>query len=66
VERIFRPTMADFSNHHRALTPQLDLAGMRRPWVRLELRLDGELKASKSVRKDHNAGGLSHLKGFFD
>ena len=70
--------MADFANHHRPLTPQLDLAsilshveervsgndytfsfagrryqikrsaikaGMRRQRLRVELRLDGELKA---------------------
>jgi hypothetical protein len=65
-------------------------AGMRRQRVRVELRLDGELKAryqgryvdisecgagpiaidrktSKSVRKDHNAGGRSTwMNGFFD
>ena len=65
-------------------------AGMRRRRVRVELRLDGELKAryegryveigecsmrpivaeskaTKPVRKDHNAGGKSHwMKGFFD
>src|SRR3954454_1295000 len=65
-------------------------AGMRRQKVRVELRLDGELKAryqgsyveigecciratpvqpkiSKSVRKDHNAGGRSSwMQGFFD
>ncbi len=74
----FARPAADFPNHHRALTPQLDLAailchveervigndytfsfaghryqiarsqvqaGMRRQQVRLELRLDGELKA---------------------
>jgi transposase len=65
-------------------------AGMRRQRLRVELRLDGELKAryqghyldigecgaapippppkpSKSVRKDHNAGGKSHwMDGFFD
>jgi len=76
-ERFARP-VADFPNHHRPLTPQLDLeailcrveerviandytfsftgrryqivradlqAGMRRQRLRLELRLDGELKA---------------------
>lgn len=74
----FARPVADFPNHHRALTPQLDLAailchveervigndytfslagrryqilrsqvqaGMRRQRVRVELRLDGELKA---------------------
>jgi hypothetical protein len=65
-------------------------AGMRRQRLRVELRLDGELKArhegryveigecsmrsmaaepkaSKPVRKDHNAGGRSHwMAGFFD
>src|SRR5262244_2375470 len=65
-------------------------AGMRRQRVRVELRLDGELKvryegryleiaecgtrpataepkASKAVRKDHNAGGRSNwMDGFFD
>lgn len=65
-------------------------AGMRRQRVRIELRLDGELKAryqgryleivecvtrpvasepkaSKPVRKDHNAGGRSNwMEGFFD
>ena len=65
-------------------------AGMRRQRLRVELRLDGELKArylgrylligecgapmppplpatSRSVRKDHNAGGRSHwMQGFFD
>jgi transposase len=76
-EHFARP-VADFANHHRALTPQLDLAailshveervigndytfsfagrryliarpaveaGMRRQRLRVELRLDGELKA---------------------
>jgi len=64
-------------------------AGMRRQRLRVELRLDGELKAryqgsyveigecgmraisvpkaSKPVRKDHNAGGKSGwMEGFFD
>jgi len=65
-------------------------AGMRRQRMRVELRLDGELKAryqgsyveigecgmrpitvqpkaSKAVRKDHNAGGRSGwMQGFFD
>jgi transposase len=65
-------------------------AGMRRQRLRVELRLDGELKAryqgsyveigacgiraipaqpkaSKPVRKDHNAGGRSSwMQGFFD
>jgi len=65
--------------------------GMRRQRLRVELRLDGELKAryqgrylniaecnartepqprlatSKTVRKDHNAGGKSSwMRGFFD
>jgi len=119
----FARPVADFPNHHRPLTPQLDLAailchveervigndytfsfagrryqilrsqvqaGMRRQRVRVELRLDGELKvryegryleiaecgtrpataepkASKAVRKDHNAGGRSNwMDGFFD
>jgi len=119
----FAQPLADFPNHHRALTPQQDLAailchveervigndytfslagrryqilrsqvqaGMRRQRVRVEVRLDGELKAryegryveiaecgtrpvatepkaSKPVRKDHNAGGRSHwMQGFFD
>jgi transposase len=119
----FARPVADFSNHHRPLTPQLDLAailchveervigndytfsfagqryqilrshvqvGMRRQRVRVELRLDGELKAryegryvqisecgirpvagepkaSKPVRKDHNARGRSNwMQGFFD
>lgn len=119
----FARPVADFPNHHRPLTPQLDVAailchveervvgndytfsfagrryqilrsqaqaGMRRRRVRVELRLDGELKAryegryleitecgarpvvsepkaSKPVRKDHNAGGRSNwMNGFFD
>jgi len=65
-------------------------AGMRRQRVRVELRLDGELKAryqgryveisecgarpiaaepksSRSIRKDHNAGGKSRwMDGFFN
>jgi hypothetical protein len=65
-------------------------AGMRRQRLRVELRLDGELKAryqgsyveigecgmravtvqrkaSKPIRKDHNAGGRSGwMQGFFD
>ena len=78
MECAFRAAGGDFPNHHRALSPQLDLAailchveervigndytfsfagrryqiersqvqaGMRRQRVRLELRLDGELKA---------------------
>ena len=119
----FARPIADYPNHHRALTPQLDLAavlchaedrvigndytfsfggrryqiargkvqaGMRRQRLRVEVRLDGELKgryqgqyleiqecgaprpapppkASKPVRKDHNAGGRSSwMQGFFD
>jgi hypothetical protein len=119
----FASPVADFPNHHRPLTPQLNLeailshveervigndytfsfagrryqiqradvqAGMRRQRLRVELRLDGELqacyqghylaiaecgtrieaiqpKASKPVRKDHNAGGRSHwMDGFFN
>jgi hypothetical protein len=119
----FARPVADFPNHHRALTAQQDLAtilchveervigndytfsfagrryqilrsqvqaGMRRQRVRVELRLDGELKAryegryvdigecsmrpivaepkaTKPIRKDHNAGGKSHwMEGFFD
>jgi len=119
----FASPVADFANHHRPLTPQLDLASilsyveervigndytfsfggrryqierseiqadMRRQQLRMELRLDGELKAryegryvsihecgvpeivsspvaSKSIRKDHNAGGRSNwMDGFFD
>ncbi len=119
----FARPVADFPNHHRPLTPQLDVAailshveervigndytfsftgrryqilrsqaqaGMRGQRVRVELRLDGELKAryqggyleiaecgarpvvsepkaSKPVRKDHNAGGGSNwMDGFFD
>jgi len=119
----FARPVADFADHHRPLTPQLDLpailchveervvgndytfsfagrryqilrahaqAGMRRQRIRVELRLDGELKtryqgnyvdfsecglpvaetepkASKTVRKDHNAGGRSKwMQGFFD
>lgn len=119
----FARPIADFPNHHRELTPQLDLpailchvedrvigndytfsfaghryqtaremvqAGMRRQRLRVEVRLDGELKAryqgqyleiqecgvqrpappskaSKPVRKDHNAGGRSSwMRGFFD
>jgi hypothetical protein len=79
----FARPVADFPNHHRALTPQLDLAailchveervigndytfsiaghryqilrsqvqaGMRRQRVRVELRLDGELKARSEGR----------------
>src|SRR3954454_5221832 len=119
----FARPVADFPDHHRALTAHQDLAailchvdervigndytfsfagrryqilrpqvqaGMRRRRVRVELRLDGELKAryegryldigecsarsvvtepraTKPVRKDHNAGGKSHwMDGFFD
>src|SRR6267142_2967825 len=119
----FAAPVADFPNHHRPLTPQLNLyailshveervigndytlsfaghryqiqrvdvqTGMRRQRLRMELRLDGELKAyyqgrylaieecgarveviqpkaSKPVRKDHNAGGRSQwLDGFFN
>jgi hypothetical protein len=119
----FASPVADFANHHRPLTPHLNLevilchveervigndytfsfagqryqieradvqAGMRRQRLRLELRLDGELKAcyqgrylavaecgvrvetiqpkaSKPVRKDHNAGGRSQwMNGFFN
>jgi transposase len=119
----FASPVTDFPNHHRPLTPQLNLeailshveervigndytfsfagrryqiqradvqAGMRRQRLRVELRLDGELqacyrgrylpiaecgarieaiqpKASKPVRKDHNAGGRSHwMDGFFN
>lgn len=119
----FASPVADFANHHRPLTPQLNLeailshveervigndftfsffghryqiqradvqAGMRRQRLRVELRLDGELKAchqgrylaieecgarveanppkaSKTVRKDHNAGGRSNwMDGFFN
>ena len=119
----FASPVTDFANHHRALTPQLDLAAilshveqrvigndytfslggrryqinrpeiqaaMRRRQLRVEVRLDGELKAryegryvgvhecgmretavapkaSKPVRKDHNAGGRSNwMDGFFD
>jgi hypothetical protein len=119
----FARPVGDFPNHHRALTPQLDLAailchveervigndytfsfagrryqilrsqvqaGMRRQRVRVELRPDDEMKAryagryveiaecgmrpiavepkaSKSLRKDHNAGGRSNwMNGFFD
>jgi hypothetical protein len=119
----FARPVADFSNHHRELTPQLELAailchveervigndytfsfagrryqivrsqvqaGMRHQRIRVELCLDGELKAryqggyvdcvecgarvvaaepkaSKAVRKDHNAGGRSKwMQGFFD
>lgn len=122
-EHFARP-VADFPNHHRALSEQLDLAailchveqrvigndytfsfagrryqilrsevpaGMRRQRLRVELRLDGELKAryqgryveieqcgarpipvktnknTRTVRKDHNAGGRSNwMQGFFD
>jgi len=119
----FAAPVADFPNHHRPLTPQLNLyailshveervigndytlsfaghryqiqrvdvqTGMRRQRLRMELRLDGELKAyyqgrylaieecgarveviqskaSKPVRKDHNAGGRSQwMDGFFN
>lgn len=119
----FASPVADFPDHHRPLTPQLNLeailshveervigndytfsfvgrryqiqradvqAGMRRQRVRVELRLNGELQAcyqgrylaiaecgarteriqpkgSKSVRKDHNAGGRSQwMEGFFN
>ena len=119
----FAQPVADFADHHRPLTPQLDLAailchveervigndytfsfagrryqilrahvqaGMRRQRIRVELRLDGELKAryqgsyvdlgecgspvaeaerkvSKTVRKDHHAGGRSKwMQGLFD
>jgi hypothetical protein len=119
----FASPVADFANHHRPLTPQLNIeailshveervigndytfsfagrryqieradvqAGMRRQRLRVELRLDGELqacyqghylaiaecgtrieaiqpKASKPVRKDHNAGGRSKwMDGFFN
>jgi transposase len=119
----FARPVAEFPNHHRPLTAQLDLgailchveervigndytfsfagrryqilrsqaqAGMRRQRLRVELRLDGELKAryegryveiaecgtrpaapepkaSKPVRKDHNAGGRSNwMDGFFN
>jgi hypothetical protein len=111
----FASPVADFADHHRPLTPQMNLeailshveervigsdytfsfaghryqieraevqAGMRRQRLRVELRLDGELKsryqgrylvvaecgvraetiqpkASKPLRKDHNAGGRS-------
>ena len=122
-EHFARP-VADFPNHHRALSEQLDLAailchveqrvigndytfsfagrryqilrsevqaGMRRQRLRVELRLDGELKAryqgryveieecgarpipvktnknTRTMRKDHNAGGRSSwMQGFFD
>jgi hypothetical protein len=116
----FASPIADFANHHRPLTAQLNLdailshveervigndytfsfighryriqradvqAGMRRQRLRVELRLDGELKASyqgrylaiaecgarletiqpkasKPVRKDHNAGG--EVSGWMD
>ena len=79
----FARPVGEFPNHHRALTPQLDLAailchvderfigndytfsfvgrryqihraevqaGMRRQRVRVELRLDGELKARYRAR----------------
>jgi hypothetical protein len=119
----FAAPVADFPNHHRPLTPQLNLyailshveervigndytlsfaghryqiqrvdvqMGMRRQRLRMELGLDGELKAyyqgrylaieecgarveviqskaSKPVRKDHNAGGRSKwMDGFFN
>ena len=119
----FARPVTDFADHHRALTPPLELAailchveqrvigndytfafagrryqiqrgqvqaGMRHQRIRVELRLDGELKAryqgnyvdftecgspvveasprvSKTVRKDHNAGGRSQwMQGFFD
>jgi transposase len=119
----FARPVTDFADHHRPLTPQLDLAailchveervigndytfsfagrryqilraqvqaGMRHQRIRMELRLDGEVKAryqgtyvdivecgsrvveakpktSKTVRKDHNAGGRSQwMQGFFD
>jgi transposase len=120
----FASPVADFANHHRPLTPQLNLeailshveeraigndytfsfagrryqieraevqAGLRRQRLRVELRLDGELKAcfqgrylaiqecgaqvvetalpkaSKPVRRDHNAGGRSQwMDGFFN
>jgi transposase len=117
----FASPVADFANHHRPVTPQLNLesilshveervigndytfsfaghryrieradvqAGMRRQRLRVELRLDGDLhachqgrylaiaecgvrveakqsKASKTTRKDYNAGGRSKWMDVF-
>jgi len=79
-----------FAGHRYQIPRSQAQAGMRRQRARVELRLDGELKAryegryleiaecgtrpvasdpkaSKPVRKDHNAGGRSNwMDGFFD
>jgi transposase len=79
-----------FAGHRYQIARSAVQAGMRRQRLRVELRLDGELKAryqgryleisecgmraipsppkaSKPVRKDHNAGGRSSwMQGFFD
>ena len=79
-----------FAGHRYQIARAQVQAGMRRQRLRVELRLDGELKAryqgryveigecgvravaaepkaSKPVRKDHNAGGRSGwMQGFFD
>jgi transposase len=79
-----------FAGHRYQIARSQVQAGMRRQRLRVELRLDGELKAcyqgryleigecgvrpvaaepkaSKPVRKDHNAGGRSvWMQGFFD
>ena len=79
-----------FAGHRYQIARAAAQAGMRRQRLRVELRLDGELKAryqghyveigecgvraaatepkaSKPVRKDHNAGGRSHwMEGFFN
>jgi transposase len=79
-----------FAGHRYQIARSQVQAGMRRQRLRVELRLDGELKAryqgryveigecgvlasaaepkaSKPVRKDHNAGGRSGwMQGFFD
>src|SRR6266700_5793336 len=68
----FAQPLADFPNHHRALTPQQELKA-RYEGRYVEIAECGtrpvatEPKASKPVRKDHNAGGRSHwMQGFFD
>jgi len=92
----FASPVKDFPNHHRELTPQLDLAailshveervigndytfsfggrryqigrseihaGMRRQRLRVELRLDGELKARYEGRyiAHHECGGMPEI-----